>query len=315
VGALTLGEFSWKVENMLNRVLDQTIPPAPAALALVEHAYGTLPGLLAAPRGDGPTPAGVEAIKGVADRIAAGEQAFYEPAAEPEPELASAAGTVVDEPAGAVVEEAAAEAVQPEPADARPRAEVMPIDPVLFEILRAEVAGHLEGIENWLAGCAPEPAPADDPLLRAIITMSGAFAMTEVPTISEVVSPLEGFVKRLLAQGAAPGPDGVALVAEAVAAVRETMAELEAGQRFLPLYERLAEEIAAQRDALPAPAGPSIPVHLDELDDEFLAPQAPEAGAGVAGQEAAGIAAEPGADEAVESTAFAEGEEGFEPEL
>src|SRR5690606_5432631 len=69
VGALTLGEFSWKVENMLNRVLDQTIPPAPAALALVEHAYGTLPGLLAALRGEGPTPAGVEAIKGVADRI------------------------------------------------------------------------------------------------------------------------------------------------------------------------------------------------------------------------------------------------------
>src|SRR4029079_8557908 len=51
VGALTLGEFSWKVENMLNRVLDSTVPPSGAAVELVEHAVGALPELLAALRG------------------------------------------------------------------------------------------------------------------------------------------------------------------------------------------------------------------------------------------------------------------------
>src|SRR5690606_26589680 len=38
VGALALGEFSWKVENMLNRVLDRTIPAEPSVVALVQHA-------------------------------------------------------------------------------------------------------------------------------------------------------------------------------------------------------------------------------------------------------------------------------------
>src|SRR6185437_5132544 len=45
VGALALGEFSWKVENMLNRVLDRTTPPDADAQALVDHALAALPEL------------------------------------------------------------------------------------------------------------------------------------------------------------------------------------------------------------------------------------------------------------------------------
>src|SRR3546814_12671930 len=53
VGARTLGEFAWKVENMLNRVLDSSRPASPAVLAVVDHAYQALPELLGALRGDG----------------------------------------------------------------------------------------------------------------------------------------------------------------------------------------------------------------------------------------------------------------------
>ena len=38
VGAKLLGEFSWKIENMLNRVLDGTREPKPAVIALLEQA-------------------------------------------------------------------------------------------------------------------------------------------------------------------------------------------------------------------------------------------------------------------------------------
>ena len=38
VGAKTLGEFSWKVENMLNRVLDRTRAPSHAVEVLLEQA-------------------------------------------------------------------------------------------------------------------------------------------------------------------------------------------------------------------------------------------------------------------------------------
>src|SRR5690606_19623759 len=43
VGARTLGEFSWKVENMLNRVLDGSRPASPAVVAMVDQAFYTLP--------------------------------------------------------------------------------------------------------------------------------------------------------------------------------------------------------------------------------------------------------------------------------
>src|SRR4249919_731149 len=70
VGARTLGEFSWKVENMLNRVLDGTRPASPAVVALVDHAFYTLPALHAALRGDAPLTADLSGIEAVAERDA-----------------------------------------------------------------------------------------------------------------------------------------------------------------------------------------------------------------------------------------------------
>ena len=42
VGAKTLGEFSWKIENMLNRVLDGTRAASPAVVAMVDQTFYTL---------------------------------------------------------------------------------------------------------------------------------------------------------------------------------------------------------------------------------------------------------------------------------
>src|SRR5204863_1858859 len=77
VGARTLGEFSWKIENMLNRVLDGTRPASPAVIALVEQAFYTLPQLHAALRGEGALSADLAGIEAIADRVAAGEDAAY----------------------------------------------------------------------------------------------------------------------------------------------------------------------------------------------------------------------------------------------
>ncbi len=76
VGALALGEFSWKVENMLNRVLDKTIPASPAVVALLEHAVGALPHMLSALRGSGAPQVDIAGIMDVADKLASGEEAW-----------------------------------------------------------------------------------------------------------------------------------------------------------------------------------------------------------------------------------------------
>ncbi|MBS0516657.1 MAG: Hpt domain-containing protein [Proteobacteria bacterium] len=43
VGALALGDFAWKVESMLNRVLDRSIAASPPLLQVVGYAIGALP--------------------------------------------------------------------------------------------------------------------------------------------------------------------------------------------------------------------------------------------------------------------------------
>src|SRR3546814_8745078 len=81
VGALSLGEFSWRVENMLNRVLDGSREASPAVMALLDAACAALPHMHEALRGGATTIAvDIEAIKTVADRLAAGEEAWLDAA-------------------------------------------------------------------------------------------------------------------------------------------------------------------------------------------------------------------------------------------
>lgn len=285
VGAMTLGEFSWKVENMLNRVLDKTLIPGPAVLALLDHAHAQLPTLLAALRGDGGVDLeAIEGIKAVADRLIEGEDAWYVPAsAAPAEEPKVEVDASIEEAEVETVSEQASESVEADQSETGQEfvAEAPPplIDPVLFEILKAEVSGHLESVDGYVRACAKETIPVTDTLLRSVHTMNGAFAMTEVPVISEVVSPLEGYIKRLMAQRARPSSAGLALVAEAADAIRAVMLQLEAARPVMPNLDALAQAITAERDALPEPTGSSIPLYqVDETDldvtTEFNEPEA-----------------------------------------
>ncbi|HEY9400983.1 MAG TPA: Hpt domain-containing protein, partial [Luteimonas sp.] len=182
VGAKTLGEFSWKIESMLNRVLDGTRPASPAVVAMVDQAFYTLPQLHAALRGEGRIEADLGGIQLLADRIAAGEDVFYTA-----PQVERTAPVAGETPAPDVTQEAPVE-----------EGIAASVDPVLLEILDTEIGGHLVTVERWIADARLGPAIADDILLRAIHTMNGAFAMTEVPSITDAMTPAEAYVKRLL---------------------------------------------------------------------------------------------------------------------
>ncbi|MET0815315.1 MAG: Hpt domain-containing protein, partial [Pseudoxanthomonas sp.] len=122
VGAKLLGEFAWKIENMLNRVLEGTRPPSGAVIALLEHSTQVLPQLNAALRGQGNVSADLAGLQELSDRVAAGEEAFYTAPA--------AYGVVVDE-----------EPERAAPATFEPETEGTPasVDGVLREILETEV--------------------------------------------------------------------------------------------------------------------------------------------------------------------------------
>jgi chemosensory pili system protein ChpA (sensor histidine kinase/response regulator) len=287
VGAKTLGEFSWKVENMLNRVLDGTRPPTQAVYDIVAAVAEVLPDLRAALAGD-ERYADLEGLKAVADRVAAGEDVRYTapaphvpepeaPMAVAEPAPTPAAPPVVPPPLPPAIEEPPYVPSLRAPStwpmlpqfEAVPEAVSFALDPVLLEILRPEVEGHLEIVEAWLAQSdANGPQRIEERLLRSVHTMNGAFAMTEVSAITGVTSPLEGFLKRAMAAQITPGTDELVLVRQATYAVRQTLDALAEPEARLPQFPALAAALQSVRDALPEPG---LPVISLEDEDAILA--------------------------------------------
>ena len=243
VGAKVLGEFSWHVENMLNRVLDGTRPASYAVVAFVGEVNGVLPKLHAALRGEPGFDVDIPTFESVADRLAAGEDVLLQAAA---PVAAEA------------VPEAAVEPVSEPPETAEAETAAVAVDPVLLEILGSEVGGHLETIDAWLAAARNGQAQPTDGLVRAIHTLNGAFAMTEVPSVTEFTAPAEGYVRRLIAARQTPDADGIATIGEMADAVRASTAALQNTPDRVPLYAALAGRMAALRDTLPEPSVPFI---------------------------------------------------------
>jgi len=302
VGALALGEFSWKVENMLNRVLDKSITPNAPVQALVDNAFAALPELLAALRGEGNPKADIAQIMGVADRLAAGEEAYVssapartktvkrivkrmvavqEPAmpAAPifEPSAPAELSAVVDieQPFTAPPEEVAALAGGDLAEQAALAASPLPnIDPVLFEILKSEVTTHLGVIDGYIAELQGGSAvPVSELLLRAVHTLNGAIAMVDIPVISHVLAPLEGYVKRLRAGNEAPDAIGVRALRDSSDLVRDAIAALEIPGARMPDSGALAARIIALRDTMPEPE--MAHVLFDPAEHEIQAPTAP----------------------------------------
>jgi len=74
VGASTVGELGWSVENMLNRVIDRSIEPTAVLIALVQEVRNRVPALVDAFTLRQPDPFDVQPLADAADTLAAGGQ-------------------------------------------------------------------------------------------------------------------------------------------------------------------------------------------------------------------------------------------------
>ena len=283
VGALALGEFSWKVENMLNRVLDKTIQPGQAVTSLLENAVAVLPEMLEALRGGGAPKADVGQIMTVADQIAAGEDAYVRAAekqivrqirrervrkvrpVETPVELTQTFDITQPLEAEVAAEESASTSM---PFDAALMGAPIPVlDPMLLEILRSEVEGHLATISEYVATSEYAPQPIPESVLRAIHTMHGAISMADVPVVTEVVGPLEGYIKRLRGTGMAPSREGFDAIRESAALIGTVVSTLDQPGAQLPPSHHLAARLAQLRDTLPEPESAFSVFNLAMEDD------------------------------------------------
>ncbi|HET8587647.1 MAG TPA: Hpt domain-containing protein, partial [Candidatus Limnocylindria bacterium] len=242
-------------------MLDATIQPHDGVQALVHAAIDALPQLLMALKGEGTPSAPLAAIMATADRLAAGEMAQigdHAPAATETvrrvvrrrvPRLDAAAEAI---PAAAHTDQSAAAEATQQTAEAIALPVMPPVDPVLLEILRSEVAQYLQAIRGALARADGE-LRIDDALLRAVHTLHGAIAMVDIPLLTQLLSPLESLLKRLRAASQPLSEEGAHLLAQSADVVDHVMAQFDAPEPQLPSVDALTARLIELRDSQPEP--------------------------------------------------------------
>ncbi len=287
VGALALGEFSWKVENMLNRVLDRTIKPDQNVQALVDVAVATLPKLHAGLQGESVTiDPPLDAVMQTADKLAAGESARIEALAHGYRKVirtvrrwvpAAESGQTVETIAAAPVE-----AVITSPISGLPV-----IDPILLDVLRTEVGQHLDGIRDYLARNTTYDVAVDDALARSVHTLHGAIAMVGVDSLAGMLAPLEVWIRRVRSAGAALDREGCDALRDAIAMTEHVMAQFDATVPDVPDATALTERLEDLRDLWPEATPLGVPRHMAEVPAMPAVDEAEDSGVTAVGLESA----------------------------
>ncbi|MBV6825029.1 Hpt domain-containing protein [Pseudomonas sp. PD9R] len=177
VRALVLGELAWAIENLLNRVLENSVEPGATVQQLLGDVLNLLPELVAE------YAANAQRQRNDVDQLAARAHA-----------LAKGAEPISDE-------------------DTQ---DVAALDPLLLEIFRKEAETHLGSLNRFLDQAAEHvPLQASDELQRALHTLKGSASMAGVLPIAELAAPLDQLAREYKAHQIALDLDEVELLLEA----------------------------------------------------------------------------------------------------
>ena len=221
VGALRIGEFAWAFEDMLNRVIDKTIVVDNAMLDLLDQAAEALSELTAEFNIGAVVTTDVEWLRQAAHAMSTpgGLEALLHTPTSPSSDDES---TAIEVPAAAGM------------------------DLALLEIYSTETVGHLEAIEQFIAGCpAEQGCQVSEALIRALHTLQGSSRMAGVIRLADVVRPLEKYAKTLHTAQTLVSPRGLEILTQCIALARETLAFLQGEQKTEPVYESLSQDIEA----------------------------------------------------------------------
>ncbi|MCW8274695.1 Hpt domain-containing protein [Pseudomonas sp. PCH199] len=177
VRALVLGELAWAVENLLNRVLENSVEPGATVQQLIGDVLHLLPELVAE------YAANAQRQRNDVDQLAVRAHS-----------LAKGDESASDE-------------------DTQ---DVTALDPLLLEIFRKEAQTHLSSLNRFLDRAAEHvPLQASDELLRALHTLKGSASMAGVLPIVELAAPLDQLAREYKAHQIALDLDEVEVLLEA----------------------------------------------------------------------------------------------------
>jgi chemosensory pili system protein ChpA (sensor histidine kinase/response regulator) len=296
VGARSLAEFGWSIENLLNRIIDKTLTRTPGMMALLRTSVAALPQLVEQLETGRQTSVPIEALMARAFAYADGREADQgtvtltedgAPAPTPAPTPMRAATPTPAAPEFAATA-AAAETVV---AAAAPTA----MDPVLHDIYSKETSSHLTEIREYLRKRTGQPAPHDlpEPVYRAIHTLSGSSKMAEARHGIRITEPLNQVMRKVFDSGHGLSDRGLATLAVAVSAIDNVVSHINESTAFFSeqpsLLARLHDietelDAAIARDAIDTSASTMVPA-LAAVPEE--SPAVPEESAAPRGESAA----------------------------
>ncbi|RON18952.1 hybrid sensor histidine kinase/response regulator [Pseudomonas brassicacearum] len=239
VRALVLGELAWAVENLLNRVLEDSVAPGAAVQQLLTDALNLLPELVAEYAGN------AQRQRNDVDQLAARAHALAKGDA---------------------------------PASDEDTQDVAALDPLLLEIFRKEAETHLASLNRFLDQAAEHvPLQASDELQRALHTLKGSASMAGVLPIAELATPLDQLAREYKAHLIALDLDEVELLLEAEGLFRLGLRQLKTdplaeirGARSL--IERTQALLAERLQSLSSTPNTALRTKRDpQLINNFLA--------------------------------------------
>ncbi|MEC8443902.1 MAG: Hpt domain-containing protein [Pseudomonadota bacterium] len=255
VGASVVGELAWAVENMFNRVLDNTIPVTDDLVDFVHLVNAQLPGLVEDFRLRRPASIDVAALEAYANATAQGEA----PADLPSVDLAEHATQIEQAPETELAAETEHTLENDDTIDVLPVLEAelskgheaddaipeLTLDELhsgdaqsdeqtddqdddrlsLLEVFIAEAESHLAVVDEFAAESRAESYtnPISDPLQRALHTLKGSAHMAELAPLADIASPLEKLVKELRGYQQPNTPELCELLMIASAAIRDCL--------------------------------------------------------------------------------------------
>ncbi|MGW8463538.1 Hpt domain-containing protein [Pseudomonas sp. CLCA07] len=238
VRALVLGELAWAVENLLNRVLEDSVAPGAAVQQLLTDALNLLPELVAEYAGN------AQRQRNDVDQLAARAHALAKGDA---------------------------------PASDEDTQDVAALDPLLLEIFRKEAETHLASLDRFLDQAAEHvPLQASDELQRALHTLKGSASMAGVLPIAELATALDQLAREYKAHLIALDLDEVELLLEAEGLFRLGLRQLKTDPLAQirgagPLIERTRSLLAERLQTLSSTPNTALRTKRDpQLINNFL---------------------------------------------
>jgi chemosensory pili system protein ChpA (sensor histidine kinase/response regulator) len=280
VGARELGELAWAVENLQNRVLDNTLTRSPTILEAMRDAIAALPQMIDHLEKRSPVTADVAGIAARAHALAAGREppASGRPAAsllaqEVAPAAAAPSAPIAGEatsesdgfnlapeesppPAAVELEPeaplAAAEPTplsEPEPPQAAPPAAM---DEALREIYTRETGAHVATIRAYLnrESQLPEPHLLPEEVYRACHTLAGSSKMAQVRHGVRLAEPLDHWLRRAFTSGIGLRSIDLTLLADCMGAMESVAEHLDEATGYFVNHWQLLERLSEAERAL-----------------------------------------------------------------